>query len=393
MVDGQQKTGMSIRLWVMGSLVALVMALSGAIAFVLYELDLRKHDYQILNLAGQMRVIATHMEQQGRELMGAGLLSSSSLDRDFSRFERDVSQQSALYEQIIVGFRDRTLPADLIGRDEPLRCNWDQQSTSQLDRSVAAWMQYRDRVRAAAGPDPLRPKTLAMAAAMAAFGGDLIRSTDDLANAFQSMMEGKLTLIRLSVLGMAIGTIAAVAGLVALLNRSVLGPLDEAVSAFGRVAAGDLGHQVPQARTRELGSMTRAFNHLSTRLHALFGLTDRIGRGADVDQTLAFIHEEFSRFLPVDWVGLLVAAPDGGRFLVERVHGGREPIALRDIRDPLLSAVVAGGVPHVVEAGGGYRHLPDGRGHAIGVGAAAGQRARGWGGAGGGGADRTGLWR
>jgi HD-GYP domain-containing protein (c-di-GMP phosphodiesterase class II) len=335
---GQDNKGqLSIRVLVTGSLVALVLSLSAAIVFVLYELDLRKHDYQILNLAGQMRVIASRLERQGQEMEASGLLSVADLDRDFSRFERDVAQDVALYDQIIKGFVDRELPAELIGSDEALRCNWDQRSVNQLDRSASDWTRYRDGLRSAAGPDPLSPKTLSMAAYMAAAGPDLIRSTEDLAESFQRMMEGKLLLIRLTVLGMAAGAVAAVGGLVVVLRRLVLKPLDIAVLAFDRVAAGDLGYQAPVARTRELGVMTRAFNHLSTRLHALFGLTDKIGRGADVDQTLAFIHQEFRRFLPVDWVALLVAAPDHARYLIERVHGSAADQSLREVRDPALA--------------------------------------------------------
>jgi response regulator RpfG family c-di-GMP phosphodiesterase len=62
----------SVRGWLGGSLAMLCAFLAGASGFTLYELDLRKHDYQILNLSGQMRVLAASFEQQANDvLMGS----------------------------------------------------------------------------------------------------------------------------------------------------------------------------------------------------------------------------------------------------------------------------------------------------------------------------------
>ncbi|MGE4279526.1 MAG: HD domain-containing phosphohydrolase, partial [Magnetospirillum sp.] len=161
-------------------------------------------------------------------------------------------------------------------------------------------------------------------------------------------MEGKLLLIRLLVLGMAAGVIVAALGLAFLLQRGVLRPLDITVAAFRRVAAGDLGFQVPVAHSREIGGMTRAFNNLSSRLQGMFRLTERISQGADADETLAFIHEEFSHFLPVDFLALLVAAPDRSRFVVERVHGKMLSKPLGQLSDPILEAVCHSRQPRVL---------------------------------------------
>ncbi|MBI2240683.1 MAG: HD domain-containing protein [Magnetospirillum gryphiswaldense] len=348
----QMGWGASIRVWVFGSLLALCAGIAGAIAFIQYELNLRKHDYQILNLAGQMRVLAVEMQRQSNELLaGGGVNLGGALDRELSLFDRDIADKVELYDLIITGFHARELPAELIGSDEPLRCNWDHTSTSQLDVSVAAWRGFRDGMARAAGGDPSRPNSLKVAAYLAANGHQLVESTENLAKAFQSMMEGKLLLIRVSVMAMAAGVVIASLGLAFLLQRGVLRPLDMTVAAFRRVAAGDLGFQVPIAHTREIGGMTRAFNNLSSRLQGLFRLTERISQGADADQTLAFIHEEFSHFLSVDFLALLVAAPDRSRFVVERVHGKVLSEKLGQLSDPVLSAVCHSGQPRLLSMG------------------------------------------
>ncbi|RAU23903.1 hypothetical protein CU669_02190 [Paramagnetospirillum kuznetsovii] len=342
----------SVRGWLGGSLAVLCAFLAGVSGFILYELDLRKHDYQILNLAGQMRVVASSLEQQANDVLSQSVLQGRSLDQSFGLFERTTAERISLYEQIITGFANRELPAALTGRDEALRCNWDKPSTNQLDISVAQWQRYRSGLAAARGPDPLHPHTLAMANYMLSNGPALVASTEELARAFQAMMEGKLLLVRLSIVGMLAGGAMVTVFVLLLLGRTILKPLDRTVAGFARVSAGDLGFQVAEAETVEFGRMTRSFNDLSQRLHSMFGLIDHIGRGCDLRETMEFIVTAFRRFVSVDGLVLLVAAPEGGRFRVESRHGA--PVAAwPDLADPLLERAVHGNTPIIAgsEAG------------------------------------------
>ncbi len=339
----------SVRGWLGGSLAMLCVFLAGTSGFILYELDLRKHDYQILNLAGQMRVLASSLEQQANDVLSRGVLQAGTLDQSFGLFERTTAERVELYEQIITGFAKRELPAALTGRDEPLRCNWDRPSTNQLDISVAQWLRYRSGLEAARGPDALRPHTLAMANYLLANGPTLVASTEDLAKAFQAMMEGKLRLVRLTIIGMLVGGALVTMVILTLLNRGILRPLDQTVAGFTRVASGDLGFQVEEAKTAEFGRMTRAFNDLSQRLHSMFGLIDHIGRGVDLRETMAFIVTAFRRFVSVDGLVLLVAAPEGGRFRVESRHGA-SVAHWPDLADPLLEKAVRDKSPILVES-------------------------------------------
>lgn len=342
----------SVRGWLGGSLAVLCAFLAGASGFILYELDLRKHDYQILNLAGQMRVLASSLEQQANDVLSRGVLQGSSLDQSFGLFERTTAERVALYEQIITGFANRELPAALTGRDEPLRCNWDKRSTNQLDISVAQWIRHRRGLETARGPDPQHPHTLAMANYLLVNGPALVASTEELARAFQAMMEGKLLLVRLTIVGMLAGGAIVTVVILVLLNRSVLRPLDRTVAGFVRVASGDLGFQVEEAKTAEFGRMTQAFNDLSQRLHSMFGLIDHIGRGVDLRETMEFIVTAFRRFVSVDGLVLLVAAPEGGRFRVESRYG-EAVTAWPDLVDPRLEQAVQDNTPILVDSGQG----------------------------------------
>ncbi|HUW51354.1 MAG TPA: HD domain-containing phosphohydrolase [Sulfuricella sp.] len=108
-------------------------------------------------------------------------------------------------------------------------------------------------------------------------------------------------------------------------SRSVKKTLGDQVEGFGRVAQGNLGHQVPILADNEIGRLTQAFNGLSERLRALFRLPDRINRGKQLDETLDFILEEFPAFVPVDWVGVLFPAEGARGLRLERMAGVPTP--------------------------------------------------------------------
>lgn len=357
MVESPKRGAGSLRFRVVSSLATLCLFLAAATAFVLYELDLRKHDYQILNLSGQMRIIAATLDQQANELLSHGILDTASLDHNFEAFERSTADRVALFERIVTGFASRELPADLIGRDEALRCNWDQRSRSQLDLTVESWKKYREGLEAARGVDAARPRTVAMATYMSARGPALVATTEELARAFQAMMEAKLAFIRLLVVAMLGGAVVTAGLLMLIFQRSVLRPIDATVAGFARVAAGDLGFQVESARMSEIARMTKAFNLLSQRLHGMVRLTQRIGRGSDVGETLQFIDEEFRRVLPVDALALLMAAPEGGRFLIEHIQAGHH--GWGEITDTMLDDVLRRQAPLAIDAadpaGGAFR--------------------------------------
>jgi hypothetical protein len=57
--------------------------IAGAVAFTLYELNLRRHDYVILNLAGQLRVISHTLVDQSRRYL-------TEKPDDYAKYERDL---------------------------------------------------------------------------------------------------------------------------------------------------------------------------------------------------------------------------------------------------------------------------------------------------------------
>ena len=109
--------------------VLIVCAMAG---FSLYSLELRKHDYAILNLSGQLRVISQAIFSQSENYKTVAPRDYDSYNRDLNLYHKDLISHIESYDEIIKAFELRDLPAELIGRDEAITCNWDEQSISQL---------------------------------------------------------------------------------------------------------------------------------------------------------------------------------------------------------------------------------------------------------------------
>lgn len=310
----------TIRAQVGLALGVLFLLLTGSVAYTLYQLDLRKHDYEILNLAGQLRVTSHAMSNQAQNYLQDTPTDYQAYYRDLRLFYGDLQRNVALYDKIIEGFEDRRLDSELTGKHDPIYCTWDERSKSQLSRTARVWRDFRAGMFKQLGEDLDQPRLNYAAEYIVAHGPELTEASHKLASAFQAMMEDKLAMISLFnriVLGL---SAVLMLGLVALIYFNLVRPLRQTVSGFARVARGDFGHQVEVRTGNEIGQMTQAFNQLSTRIHALFRLTDRINQGNTLDDSLRFAAEEFRGFLPVDWVGLFFQSADGERWVLERQH-------------------------------------------------------------------------
>ncbi len=302
------------------------------LGFTLYELDLRKHDYVILNLTGRLSGIA------------AGLGSTSNVEA--------LRAQLDEYSRITSSLRARLLEPELTGRADPLRCSWDEESIAQLDHTAEVWEAFRARLEALLG----RGDHAAAAALITREEAPLRRISLELGAAFQRMMEGKLALIMLiNQLSLLLAVITII-GLMWLLQRSFVRPLRLTLDGMQRVARGDFAHRIKHQRNDELGRMGEAFNHLGERLDGLFRLTRRIDQAATMEQTLEAVFEEFSRILPLDWLGMLSLDREQGRFLLERRHShggtGLEEGSCYGAEGSLLLQALESGEPlHIDDVG------------------------------------------
>lgn len=317
---GQKKIAWlsSLRVQISLALLSLALAIVGTVSYTLYNIELRKHDYAILNLAGQLRVTSQSMVGMAQNhLEATGQFTVS--DVASPQFSKDLELHISKFDQIIKAFKTRNLPPELTGQDESLKCNWDVQSIAQLNITAGVWEDFfadlQRQVSGRSDADSLR----LTARYLLENGPGLQEASLQLTRAFQRMMEGKLQNLKLmNQLAIAFIVLLLISILV-VMHRKILGPLKLTLSGFSRVSQGDLGYQVPVTTENEIGQMTQRFNRLSDRLQALFHLTDRLNHGTNLSDTLCFIYEEFRDFLPLDWVGILETSPDRQGIILERM--------------------------------------------------------------------------
>jgi response regulator RpfG family c-di-GMP phosphodiesterase/HAMP domain-containing protein len=310
----------SLRVQIGLAVLVIFLLLAGTLGYTLYALNLRQHDYLILNLTGQLRVLSQTMTEQSINYATQAPDDYDKYDRDLKSYWPNLQKQIKLYEKITLSLESRVIDAELGGHGthSKINCTWDDMSRLQMDKAAADWKRFKKGLDEKLGNDLSQPQLSYAAEYIGINGGKLIKSSDKLAVAFERMMEKKLDAIRL------FQWIAAGLGLLflililAMLQHLIFKPLNRTIKGFSLIANGNFSHKLPVNQQNEIGQMTSAFNRLTERLNSMFRLTDRINQGKKLDETLQFVHEEFQSFVPFDWVGIFYSSPDNKRFLLER---------------------------------------------------------------------------
>jgi HD-GYP domain-containing protein (c-di-GMP phosphodiesterase class II) len=298
------------------ALIVLFSAAACTVGFTVYELGLRKHDYVILSLAGQLRALAQGMVNGSLHFRkpDAGMGS----DEQAALFLDGLREQSLTFDNIVTAFQRRYLEPELTGRSDPLVCSWDERSIAQLNLTAQTWQAFQDGMAPVFEPSPSRAQLERSADYIIENAGRITEVAKDLSGAFQLMMEGKMRLVALfNQLALGLFFIAIIV-LLTLLYFTFVKPLRTTLAGIDRISQGDFGYRIPLSSGNEIGAIARAFNSLSLQLSALFRLTERINRAGTLDETLRFIFAEFRSLLPLDWVGMLALDESGERFVLQR---------------------------------------------------------------------------
>jgi len=297
-------------------MVALFLVAASSVGLTVYELDLRKHDYVILNLAGQLRSITLNIVNDALHQQAAA--RESAAEDQHRYFGRSIASQLDRYSLIVDSLRDRLLEPELTGRSDPLRCSWDEASIAQLELTAERWAEFRAGLEARMAADGASISVLVDY--LNQNKQQLLDVSNSLSNKFQIMMEGKLSLVILfNQLMLGVAFILVVV-LLLLLYISFVRPLRTTVAGFERVAKGDFNHQIEINGGSELGRMADNFNSMTVSLNAIFRLTDRISQANNLDETLRYVFEEFRPLLPLDWVGMLALNAEGDRYELQRLY-------------------------------------------------------------------------
>ncbi len=294
------------------AMLLMFVAAAGSVGFTLYELDLRKHDYVILNLSGQLRALAQGMVRESLHFQ-----EHTGSDTAATIYRKNLSQQAQEFEKIITALQARSLPPELTGRAEPLVCSWDDQAIAQLDLTARTWEEFSNGIAAGMTTDGDRVAMIQVANFIMDNEGWLTVVAANLTSAFQAMMEGKMRLISDFNQASLVFSLLAVIVLLLMLYFSFIFPLRQTMRGVERIANGEFGFQIPQQGSRELSHMVGRLNLFSRRIHSIFQLTDSISQANTLSETLRFVFNEFRTLLPLDWVGMLVMDGRGERFVLQ----------------------------------------------------------------------------
>jgi len=327
----------TIKSQVLAVLLLQLIILLGIVFSSLYLINLRQHDYLILNLTGQLRVITQNLVTQSNHYVEQAPRDYATYRRDLGLFNKDMQIQVEAFDTIIQSLKARAIKTalvnpqilypdsstkpkvpSLVNPDQTIKCNWDLTSQTQLDSTAAVWDGFHIGLKRALGQDADGPRLEAGAQYILQNEHKLSLSTAKLAITFRAMMETKLRHIKqLNQAAIAIIILSSLS-IIFIMYRCIFIPIDRTVTGFNRVAHGELSHQISVYARNEISVMVRAFNNLTKRLSTLFRLSDRINQASTLDDTLKFVFEEFPVFLPVQWLGVLRTSRNNGNYHLDR---------------------------------------------------------------------------
>lgn len=303
--------------------------------------------------------ITTRLEQTAQNLVTLGLNYSMNVPEDSASYERDIRlyyralmKQIEMLDTLTNSFMTEEFSPELLKTGDPFQPQLSADTRRTVLAVEALWINLREGIMQALGNDSDMPRLGDAADYIARYHSPLVASIDILLSKIQQHTEQQLNRIYRLHIALLFAAILITFGVFGWFFMVILKPLKNAVSGFQKVAQGDFGHQVAITGENELAMMTRAFNTLSIRLHAIFRLIDQIQKGSDLHETLGFVAKEFSSLLPLDWVGVLFVAADGNTIVLEDSYRQGRPEITRHRRYPLgntllLKALESGEPLHI----------------------------------------------
>lgn len=302
------------------ALLLVMLLFAGVFSLSMMSIEEQRNYNTLLN-------ISARLEQTAQNLVSLGLLHVNKEPSDFSGYYWDknlyyqeLQGQIALFDEISKGFMTESFPPSLTNMNSPFHPRLGTPAQSAFSAVKEIWDEFKSGITEALGPDNNNPQLNEAALYIATHQATLSESLDALMSQIQRLVDLRLEQVNRLHWGMLIAAMTVTLGIFVWFFLAVLNPLGRAVNGFSKVSRGDFGYQVPVTSHNELALMTNSFNHLSSRLHAIFQLIDQIQRGSNLEETLGFVAEKFPELLPLDWVGALFLAGDNSTITLERSY-------------------------------------------------------------------------
>ena len=298
--------------------------LASIIVFTLTSVNARKHDYAILNLASQLRIISTSLLTQSKQYQENAPRDYPTYYRDLKMYAKTLNDQVMAYDKIIQGLKERKLGVELTGLDSELTCNWDKQSISQLDLTAEEWFNFKTGLEIAMGNNKHEPKLEHAATFILNNAKSLKNSTDLLATAFRQMMQIKLDTLILTIKILLSISVIISAGLIAQFYFRVQKPLQSSLKGLDQISNGVLEYRIKPTTNNELSILAKAINEMASSLNAIFRLTSQVNDADTVDDTLQTVFKEFNTISPINWTGIFSVNATRSKIKLDRLFSDFE---------------------------------------------------------------------
>lgn len=339
----------SLRFQIISALVGMLVVFTAAKTYTFFALEDQRNNLVILNLAAKLQLAEQQLATQAMNYKENAPPDVQTYSRDVQLYYRDLIGHVDAFDMLCNAFMDREFDPQVTGLSDAFHTSLDQDTRDAVNRLEDIWNPYRKDLMAVLGPDPQRPQLQAAAEYVTNNHLQLEQAAKSLQQEIQHLVRSHLDRINLiNRLALLTAFIVAVV-IIFWFYRKVVNPLERAEMGFRKVAQGDFGHQVQIRSNNEIAGMTDSFNRLSRRLNAIFRLIGHVQQGSDLHATLKFVGEDFSHFLPLDWLGVLFLSGDGTTLNLEKSFlNGKPDIAgpsSYQLENTLLQKALQSGEP------------------------------------------------
>ncbi len=339
----------SLKFHIAAALILMVVLFASALSYTLLTLEHQRSFDSLITLSSRLQLTVQQLSNQAMRYKRQAPRDMKSYARDLDLYYQDLLNHVEVFDMITKAFMRGDFTPEVTGLSEVLHPTLGNKVKNAISGLEDEWMSYRRELFDKLGRDLEEPRLEWGAEYILENNIRLEESTDQLSDSLQHWTTRELEHIRALTLGvLGAAGIIAIAVMVWLFARVIL-PLNATLKGFRQVTEGDFGHQVPERGSVEIVQLTRAFNHLSSRISLVFELIDRLQQGSDLDQTLYALSREFQTLMPIDWIGVLFATDDKNAVKLEAAYldGEREYSAhpLYRLENTLLEKAMAGTAP------------------------------------------------
>ncbi|MDH4121629.1 MAG: methyl-accepting chemotaxis protein [Deltaproteobacteria bacterium] len=239
-----------------------------AVVGVTYRtLQSMREDANILNRAGQQRVLIQQMTKESMEI-------GKSKDQEFVDFKRELMELNHdLFDKTITGMLEGS---PLIG----LEAVTDQELREQLYVVQNMWRNFSPKIRDIIHSPVGTPKFVEAEEYLAEHNMELLEEMNVFAFSFQETSDKKMTnLIRALVLGLGVSLVITLFGWF-LIFRMIIRPVINIVGMIHEMEAGNLDHRIRMTRGDEFGELGRSLDRFADNLkHEVVVAFEKLAQG------------------------------------------------------------------------------------------------------------------